>query len=303
MIIDTHCHYNLEPLYSGKKSHFKIDDNDPLLNQNWQDHWKKAQKNGVKKSIVVGTNLITSKRALKIASTDKNLFASVGIHPSESSNIKNLESEIKKLKKLTSNKQVVAIGEIGLDYFHLEDNNSKKDAIKKQKILFKSQLKIALKLNLPVILHVRDKKEPVQPTKNNAYWDALEIIKSDYIRKIEYNSKTRKEETETQANPFVLHCVSGSLTYVLEALSLGGFVGFDGNLTYKNTDNLKKILRYIPFNRILVETDAPYLPTQKHRGKICEPWMIKETVEFIKKEFGIDEETLIENTKILFKIL
>jgi TatD DNase family protein len=286
MIIDTHCHYNLEPLFSGKPRHFSIKEDDKILKQNWKIHWKNAQKKGVTKSVVVGTNAKTSQVALDIASQEKNLFASIGIHPTEAENIKDLDIEIKKISSLFKNKKIVAIGEIGLDYFRL-DENDKIATINKQKKLFLAQLKLAIKNDLPVIIHCRDKNIELKETPNNAYWDALEILKK-------YYTKAKK--------PFVLHCVSGPISFVLQAIDLEGYVGFDGNITYKKASEIKKILRYSPFNRILIETDAPYLPPQNHRGEICEPWMIVETAEFMESEFGIDQETLEENAEKFFNI-
>lgn len=293
MIFDSHCHYNLEPLFSGKKSHFHLEDDADILKKDWQNHWKKAQENGVKKSLIVGVDIQSSQRALDIAQTDQNLYASVGIHPTEAENIQNVDDELKKLEELIQNGDVSAIGEVGLDYFWLRDPNTKASLIQKQKKLFREQIKIAQESMLPLIVHVRDTESPLQPTNNNAYWDALSILEEEYD-----SEKTGKK----QFSPFVLHCVSGPLMYVLRALELGGYVGFDGNLTYKKSKELKKILRYSPFSRVLVETDAPYLPPQSHRGKICEPWMIQETVQFIETEFGIDQETLWDNTVNFFGI-
>lgn len=300
MIFDTHCHYNLEPLYSGKKSHFRLKDDSMLLTKNWQDHWQKAQEHGVTQAIVVGTTIESSKVALEIAQQDENLYASVGIHPTEAEEITDVSDTLTQLETLLKGSKVVAIGEIGLDYFWLKTDASKRAIREKQKKLFAAQLDLAQKYHLPQIIHVRDSMAPETPTQNNAYWDVLEILEEKYrhIRNIEYVNKEEKERSV----PFVLHCVSGALSYVLQALDLGGYVGFDGNLTYKKTSQLKKILRYTPFNRILVETDAPYLPPQSYRGQVCEPWMIRETVEYIESEFGIDTQTLQQNAHDFFGI-
>jgi TatD DNase family protein len=232
-IIDTHCHYNLEPIYP-----------------NWQKYWQKAQKCEVIKSIIAGSSLETSKKALEIATKDKNLFASIGIHPHYANQDNYFDLE----KLALENKdKIIAIGETGLDYFFLDDKKTE------QKKLFIQQIKLANKINKPLIIHVRDKKD-------QAYWDVLEILKNNF------NFKTN----------FVLHCISGPLDYIKEAIKLGAYIGFDGNITYKNADNLRSILKITPKDKILLETDAPYLPPEPFRGKVCEPWMIKKTAEYMQ---------------------
>jgi Tat protein secretion system quality control protein TatD with DNase activity len=116
-IIDTHCHYNLEPLYSGQADFFKIKSDDPILQKNWQTHWQKAQLLGVKQCIVVGPGLASSKKAIEIAQSTSNLYAAVGIHPERINKIKDITEALQKLTKLVTQNKVVAIGETGLDYF------------------------------------------------------------------------------------------------------------------------------------------------------------------------------------------
>jgi len=245
MIFDTHCHYNLDPLY-----------------QDWQKHWQKAQAHGVQKTIVVGTNLESSRRAIEITAQEPNLMAAIGIHPSE----KNLADQTRRLEELIS-EEVVAIGETGLDYFRLDRNLPEfETTIQAQKLAFINHIKLANQHQLDLIIHVRDKKTPETPTPGNAYWDTIQIL-----------------ENHPSQQKFTLHCVSGPTSYIKKAIQLGAYFGIAGNITYKNADHLRDLVRIIPSEKRVLETDAPYLAPQKYRGQVCEPWMIVETDQVMKK--------------------
>lgn len=255
MLIDTHAHYNLEPIF-------------PV----WEQHWEMAKEKGIGKSIVVGTNLQTSKLACDLAGQNPDFFASVGVHPHDIDQL-----DIKNLDYLIgNNKKVVAIGEIGLDFFWLEDNEGqiKKD----QQKGFLDQINLANEYNLPAIIHIRDKITP-ENQDNNAYTKTAQIMKDNPIK-----------------NNFVLHCVSGPISYIKEMVELGAFFGFDGNITYKNADHLREILKLVPDDRVVIETDAPYLPPVPYRGQTCEPWMISITAKYIEENFGISEAQLESNS-------
>lgn len=269
MIIDTHCHYNLEPLL-----------------EEWPTYWQKAQENTVTKSIVVGASLESSQVAVEIAANETNLFASVAIHPSEyqeaienkSANRLQWDQEIKVIDTLASQNKVVAIGETGLDYFRLpKANPSLAEQIKTtQQQYFKQHLELAQTHHLPVIIHVRD-------SGDTAYSDVLSILKTDY-----------KSE-----QPFILHCVSGPLQYIKEAVALGAYIGIAGNSTYPKADHIRSLIKSVPADRLLLETDAPFLPPQDYRGQICEPWMIRLTAEFWQEQ-GLDLAQLEKNAATCF---
>ena len=246
-IIDTHAHYNLEPLYAD-----------------WPGLWAKAQSLGIAKTVVPGTSLESSRRGVEIASHEENLFALVGVHPSEASASADLSSVISELSKLLENDHVLGVGEVGLDYFRLKPEERESQS-QLQQVWFKAQLDLARQHGGWLALHVRDQQTPSIPTKGNAYWDAYEIVK-----KYDWSSQ-----------PFILHCVSGSPEYVKAMLELGAYVGFDGNLTYPKADSLRELLQLVPRDRLLIETDAPYLPPQPYRGQTCEPWMIVETAKWL----------------------
>lgn len=281
-IIDTHCHYNLEPLYSGNPFCFKVKENDPVLEMKWQDHWQNSQKNNIVASIVVGPGLKSSQKAINIANTNPNLFAAIGIHPERANKIENLEETLDQFKKLCLENEIVAIGETGLDYFYLPEKNIEK--IKnKQKKLFIAQIKIANELNLPLILHIRDKSE-------EAYLESLKLIEKHWNFK----------------NALIFHCVSGSLEYIKAALKMeNSYFGFDGNITFKNAEELRDIFKLVQktdSSKILLETDSPWLAPVPHRGKICEPWMIKDTALYIERELEADLEEIFQNSLKAFKL-
>lgn len=245
-IVDTHCHYNLEPLYPE-----------------WQRHWHEAQAHGVVRSIIPGTEIETCRRAVEIAEQDENLQALVGIHPgSVAESERTLESTITELEALLQSEKVVGIGEIGLDYFRISPDDQAERS--RQREWLTAQVELAKKYHAPVALHVRDRQVPEEPTEGNAYWDTWQIV-----NELDY------------ADELVLHCVSGPLAYVQKMIEKGAFVSFAANVTYPNAHGIRELLKITPPDKILCETDAPFLPPQEFRGQVCEPWMIQKTAEFL----------------------
>lgn len=206
-----------------------------------------AKKTGVKKFLVPGTNLVTSQSAVKLAQSHPDcIHASVGFHPYETQdfpNVHNLELLLRQYNKKTieqSNRCIVAIGECGLDY-HLYKGFPAVGKKEDQKMLFRDQLVLADTYNLPVIIHCRD-----------AFMDIFDVLDS----------------MPTMPRG-VFHCFSGVLEDFRNIRKRGLYVGIDGNVTYSK--QLQYAVREIPLSRILLETDAPYLPPVPHRGQRCEP--------------------------------
>lgn len=275
-IIDTHCHYNLEPLFSGKRSHFKIADGDRLLSMSWHDHWQNAQQRGVIGGVIVGADMQSSLSALEIVKDQSQFIAAIGIHPHEAE--KHSLSEYRNfLTSLLPNEKIKAIGETGLDYFRLPRNEKFNQTKKAQHQLFTMQIQLAKEYQLPIIVHVRDDQE-------DAYWETLGVLKEN----LDENLK------------FVLHCVSGPTRYVQQALKMGGYIGFDGNITYKNAEDLRNLFTMVPEDKLLLETDTPYLPPQGYRGQICEPWMITETAKYLMGNYSINLEQILINSQKFF---
>lgn len=249
-VVDTHCHFNLDPLVG-----------------NWQSHLSSAKKAKVNFWWIPGTNFETSEKAITIASEEATCTPFVGIHPTEvAASVFDAESSVKRLASLKQvaeslGVEIGGIGEIGLDYYRLGvgDHAARQD----QRLWLRLQIELAQQWQVPVIFHVRDRETPEEPTSDNAYWDTLRIV----------------EELGLPSD-WTLHCVSGPQAYVRRMLELGAYCGFDGNLTYPNAHDIRTLWRLTPANRRLLETDAPFLPPQAHRGQVCEPWMIVETAEY-----------------------
>lgn len=281
MIIDTHCHYNLEPLYGATGT-------------DWQTHWQKAQEHGVTHSVVIGTDLASSERALALCQKEPHFKATAGLHPHLVADALQTQPEFglaaidtwaEQLEKLITTDNapgaVVAIGEIGLDYFRVDlaDPAAQKE-VSLQKYLCTKQLEIAQAHELPVTLHVRDRGE-------HAYTDILELLQRHRHSNL----------------PFILHCASGSLSYIQAALAMGAYVGIAGNVTYKNASAIRAIVGIVPADRLLLETDAPYLPPTPYRGATCEPWMIELTGIYLKENCQVSLERVYSNTLQVFTSL
>lgn len=260
-LFDSHAHYNDEKFDNDRKE---------IIEQ--------TLKNGVSNFIVAGYNIESSKKALNIVKEYKELYSIVGISPNDIEDIKEDKDidtnilEIEKLIKTDDNEKIVAVGEIGLDYYWNKENKEL------QKIIFKKQIKLANKYNLPIVIHTRD-----------AINDTLEVIKNNEVK-----------------NRGIFHCCPLNRELVKEALKLGYYISLSGVVTFKNAKNANEIIEMIPENRILIETDSPYLAPEPVRGTRNNCMNVKYVAEKIGK---IKNKTLEEiaditnkNTKTIFKI-
>lgn len=232
------------------------------------------------KVINVGSHKQACLDSIELAKKHKNIYAAVGIHPHDAEEVKDIPKLIKFLEKLAKENKIVAIGECGLDYYSFDQGKFRKDLSpetkNKQKEVFKAQLKLSQKLKLPVIIHNRESHD-----------DLLEIIK-------DFKGKG------------VIHCFSGDKKFLKEVLDLGFYVGFDGNITFKNALDLQEIVKAAPIDKILVETDCPFLTPGPFRGLRNEPKNVKIIAEFIAELKQLSFSKLIpilnKNTKDLFSI-
>jgi TatD DNase family protein len=230
--IDTHCHLNFPPYH---------EDLEAVIARTFDAK--------VGKLINVGTDLVSSKESLNLAHRFGNIFAAVGLHPHDA---RLFDDKVQlELEKLAHDPKVVAIGEIGLDYFR---NLSNGEA---QRSAFASQLKLALKLKKPVIIHCRD-----------AYGDILEILDRVYL-------------SDKNNLGGVIHSFSSGTNYLQEFLKRGFYIGINGMVTYPNNQHLVEAVRLCPEDRLLIETDAPYLTPQVYRGKRNEPMYVIEVAKTI----------------------
>ncbi len=242
-LTDTHFHLEL------------TDDIETIL--------ENARQNNVKNFIISGCDLKGIKEGIEIIKKYPDVYLTIGLHPDEIKDFK--PDTIPMLEKLIKeNKKIIGIGEIGLDYFHNKDNKEE------QKKLFKAELDLASKLNLPVVIHTRD-----------AFQDTYDILK-------EYKLKG------------TIHCFSGSLENAKKYLNLGYLLGIGGVSTYKNT-NLKETLKEIPIESIVLETDSPYLTPEPLRKEKNSPKNIKIIAENLAsiKNISLEEVTKITTNNVL----
>ena len=211
----------------------------------------------VSEIITCGTDIPSSEACIRIAEKYPFVYAAIGFHPEE---LTRIDVDIPALRSLV-NKRVVAIGEIGLDYYWNKENKEK------QKAGFIAQLELAKELSLPVIIHDRD-----------AHGDTLEIIKK-------YKPKG------------VLHCFSGSTEMAKEVIKAGMYLGVGGVITFKNAKNLPEVVESVPMDRLLLETDAPYLAPVPFRGKRNDSSLIPYVAEKIGDIKGISKEEVLKITR------
>lgn len=271
MLIDTHAHLDF-----------------PQFDQDRNKIIQRAKKASVKTILNVGTSLKNSRKSIELTQKHDNIYASVGLHPHEATHFDTLEYRSKAAmpKNLAKHLKVVAIGECGLDYYRLPKDKKQKAQLKeKQKKLFKAQLGLAQELSLPVIIHNR-----------NAHQDVIHIIKQT----INYQqSRPEAGQPATEAiNNFrgVFHCFSGDKNFLQQVLDLGFYIGFCGNLTFKNAKNLQEIAKIAPLEKILLETDSPFLSPEPFRGKRNEPKNVKIIAEFLAQLKGIPFEKFVQTT-------
>ena len=225
-----------------------IDSHCHLVNEDYDidEVIERAKKAGIQYLIVSGSEKEDNKLNMELLGKYNNVFLSVGYHPSMASSV--TEEDYNFLEKCLMNDKVVAIGEIGLDYHY------GKDDMKKQKKLFRRQLDLAKKYNKPVVIHTRD-----------AFLDTYNILR-------EYNLSG------------VIHCFSGSLEVAKQYLDLGYYLGIGGVVTFKNS-KLKDVIKEIGLERIVFETDSPYLSPL--RGKKNEPSNVKIVCEYVSDLLGL----------------
>jgi len=226
-----------------------------------------AQAMGVAYLINVGVDLPTLARVQSASDRHDCVFHTVGVHPHEA---KSLSSEtIDLLRQAAAHPKCRAIGEIGLDYYY---DNSPREVQREQ---MQAQLDLAAELGLPVVIHTRDAEE-----------DQLRALQAHVARL----------SPEAKKNPGVIHCFSGTQAFGQACIDLGFSISFSGILTFKNAHELRECARAFPLDRILVETDSPFLAPIPHRGKKCEPSMVVHTAEKIAELRGISVEELAEAT-------
>lgn len=229
-----------------------------------------AKNNGIKKIVIVGFSKETNILAQNLCKKYDFIFPTAGYHPEVANDIKELD--ILKLKQFIKENKVYAIGECGLDYYWVNDNKEQ------QKWLFEEQIKLAINSNLPLIVHCRD-----------AINDTLELLKK-YANKVK----------------FVMHCFSGSKEMALEFIKIGGMISLGGPVTFKNARISKEVAKIVPLDKLLIETDSPYLAPMPYRGKRNESsyvnYVLKEIAEIKEIDIKKLESILDINSENFFGI-
>ncbi len=230
---------------------------------------QRAKEAGVSKIINVGIDLKTSIRALELAYQYQGLYATAGIHPHEVRKV--TEETYASLKALLQDQKMVAVGEIGLDYAKEYSPRGQ------QQEHFLRQLALAKELKLPVVIHSRD-----------ASPDIMNLLKQELPER------------------FVFHCYAGSVEEAQEILDLGGYISITGIVTFPKAENIRRIVRFVPLDRLMVETDCPFLTPVPHRGKRNEPAFVKFVAEAVARIKGITLEECArqttENARLFFRL-
>ncbi len=258
-MIDVHCHLNFHKFDS---------DVDDVI--------KDAYEKGVTTIVNTGTSIPSSRKTVELAQKYENLYAIVGVHPhhADKSDIEfegELHTEwLSELEKLAKMPKVIGIGEIGMDFWNYRTNGIVAEDL--QEDAFRKQIELSIKLSLPLQIHTR------------LAWDKTLSILSDY-------------KEQLLPVPGMFHCFSGSKEFAKKVLEMGFYTGFDGNITYGGvppgeSTSLLDLIEYVPYDRILTETDSPFLSPQVVRGQRNTPANIPLILDFIAKAKGIAYNTL-----------
>ncbi|TMG03978.1 MAG: TatD family deoxyribonuclease [Chloroflexi bacterium] len=261
-VIDSHCHLQ-----------------DPKFDGQHEAVVRRAREAGVSDLVVVGYDLESSRRAVELTRSFASVYATVGIHPHDAKTL--TPSGVDALARLAEDPSVVAIGEIGLDFYR---NLSSPD---RQRQAFREQLSLARSRHLPVVIHARD--------ADNEAFDILSLYPASV-----------KPEWVTNRPLGVMHCFAGDLPLALRYVELGFLISIAGTITYHNAAKMRAVARDIPLESIVVETDAPYLTPQSRRGQRNEPAYIVETARFIaelrSEPFGVIAQMTSVNAARLFAL-
>jgi TatD DNase family protein len=250
MLIDSHAHIDL--------SNFDRDREQVLA---------RARQGGIRVIINIGLDVESSRASLKLARKNEDIFSTVGFHPHEASRLE--EKDLKALARLAQDERVVAVGEIGLDFYR---NLS---ARKSQEEAFKKQLDLAVELGLPVVVHCRE-----------AHKETFNILSAWVSSTLSAGRRRRG----------VIHCFSGDIEMAQRYIDIGFYISLAGSVTYPSAGELVQVAQEIPLDKLLLETDAPFLPPQAYRGKRNEPAFVTLTAEKVAQVRQLPRETVDEAT-------
>ncbi len=278
-LTDTHCHLDFN----------KFDEDRPAVIQ-------RAMDAGITRMLIPALDLDSSRAGIKLAETYANIFVAVGFHPTDLDKWR--ESSIEDLRNLimessgaplerqeqapAPNNKIVAIGEIGLDYYWVKE--TEKRAF--QRDVLKQQLQLAHEVNKPVVIHMREENDT---WFGQASVDLLEILSV-------WHEQLATEKHSLAERPGVLHSFNGNLETAQKALRLNFYIGVTGPVTYKNAEEKRQIIRQLPLERLLVETDSPFLTPIPYRGKRNEPAFVAYIADKIAEIQLTTREQVAEST-------
>jgi len=267
MFIDSHCHID-GPEYDADR----------------EEVIARAREARVATMLNVGTgdpHTDAFERAVELAEKQEGIYAAIGVHPHDAK-LFDIGAERRLIDVARQSKKVIAWGEIGLDYHY---DHSPRDV---QRDVFRRQLRIACEMDLPVVIHSREAND-----------DTISIVRDEL-------SGYAKEGAKYRERAGVLHCFGGSLAMASEAIELGFFISFAGNLTFKKAEDLRDVARRLPLDRLLIETDCPYLTPVPFRGRRNEPARVIETARCLAEIHGKELEEIgrvtSENFVRLFRL-
>ena len=263
MLTDTHCHLDFN----------KFDEDRAAVIQ-------RAGTAGVKYILMPALDLHSSISVIKLAETYASLYAAVGFHPTDLEEFS--EDSFEKIKELAKHAKVVAVGEIGIDYYWVKEA----DRRSLQRNVLKRQLDLAQSINKPVVIHMREENDA---WFGQASIDLLEILS-------EWFGKLQAEDHPLAQKPGVLHSFNGNLETARRAVDLNFLIGVTGPVTYKNAEEKRKIIKLLPLPRLLIETDAPFLTPVPHRGKRNEPAFVAYIADKIAEIHMTTREQVAEIT-------
>jgi len=273
ILIDSHCHIDGEAF---------DDDRDEVV--------QRAKDAGVEMMLNVGTGDPHSddfRRAVAVAERYDGVYASVGVHPHDAKLYDDRAEQ--HLIELTKNEKVIAWGEIGLDYYY---DHSPRDV---QREVFRRQIRTARSLGLPVIVHSRDADDETVEILSEEFGRSTDTL----VRSSLAESGSRRSDAHADKSvrsPGIMHCFGGTPEMALALMEIGFLISFAGNVTFKKAENLRDAARVVPLDRLLVETDCPFLTPVPFRGKRNEPSFVVHTAQFMADFYGVTVETVGKHT-------
>jgi TatD DNase family protein len=263
MLTDTHCHLDFN----------KFDEDRGAVIQ-------RARAAGVTRMLLPALDLESSRSVLKLAEATPDLFAAIGFHPTDLEKFS--EQAFEQLRQLVNHPKVVAIGEIGIDYYWVKEENKR---LFQQEVLAQ-QLAFARSVNKPAVIHMREENDA---WSGRASTDLLEILG-------EWHKSLQAKSHPLAERPGVLHSFNGNLETARRAIEMNFQIGVTGPVTYKNAEEKRRIIRELPLERLLIETDAPFLAPVPHRGKRNEPAFVAYIADKIAEIHMTTRERIAEIT-------